>query len=296
MRTSNGTSGRPGPPAQDAGRRLRVFSITSGKGGVGKTSLVINLAVSFAKAGRKVLIIDADLGLANVDILLGLAPRDNIHTLLSGEKTIDEVLAEGPNGIRILPASSGIYELTHLSSEQRIALLSHLDGLEDRFDTVLIDTGAGISSNVMYFNAAAQEILVVVTPENTSLADAYALIKVLTQNFGEKHFHVVLNMVQNEFEAMNTFKKLERAAARFLSISLSYAGFVVRDEAVRRSANEQKALVAAHPSAAAARSIRFVAEGLLSSAPRVAIKGTPQFFWKRLLTEERVESLGGVPG
>ncbi len=296
MRLSEGTNGSRGAPAQDAGRRLRVFSVTSGKGGVGKTSLVINLAVSFAKAGRKVLVIDADLGLANVDILLGLAPRDNIHALLSGTRTIDEVLADGPHGIRVLPASSGIYELTHLSSEQRIALLSHLDALEDRFDTVLIDTGAGISSNVMYFNAAAQEILVVVTPENTSIADAYALIKVLTQNFGEKHFHVVLNMVQNEFEALNTFKKLERAAARFLEISLSYAGFVVRDEAVRRAANEQKALLSAHPSAAAARSIRFVAEGLLASAPRITIKGTPQFFWKRLLTEERVESLGGVPG
>jgi len=273
---------------------LRVFSVTSGKGGVGKTSIVINLAVAFARKGRKVLIIDADLGLANVDIMLGLTPRENIHTLLSGEKTIDEVLVPGPAGISVLPASSGIYELTHLSSEQRIALLTHLDGLEDRFDTVLIDTGAGISSNVMYFNAAAQEIIVVVTPENTSIADAYALIKVLSTNFGQKHFHVLLNMVRNEFEAMNTFRKIERAAERFLNIGLEYAGFIVRDEGVAKAANEQKPLMMVDPASAAARSVKFVAEGLLSTGTRSELKGTPQFFWKRLLVEEQAPAVQGV--
>jgi len=269
--------------------------VTSGKGGVGKTSIVINLAVAFSRKGRKVLIIDADVGLANVDIMLGLTPRENIHTLLSGEKTIDEVLVPGPAGIYVLPASSGIYELTHLSSEQRIALLTHLDGLEDRFDTVLIDTGAGISSNVMYFNAAAQEIIVVVTPENTSIADAYALIKVLSTNFGQKHFHVLLNMVSNEFEAINTFRKIERAAERFLNLGLEYAGFIVRDEGIRKSANEQKPLMVVDPAAAAARSVKYVAEGLLANEVRGELKGTPQFFWKRLLVEEQAPAVQGVP-
>lgn len=289
----------PGPaaPGADPTRsRLRVFSITSGKGGVGKTSIVTNLAVSFAKAGRRVLVIDADLGLANVDIMLGLTPKGNIHTLLTGEHTLDEVLVEGPAGIQVLPASSGIYEVTHLSSEQRIALLSQLDTLEDRFDTVLIDTGAGIASNVMYFNAAAQEIIVVVTPDNTSVADAYALVKVLTQNFGEKHFHILLNMVQNEFEAVNTFRKLERAALKFLDISLDYAGFVVRDDHIRKAANAQKPMVEHTPAAPAARSIRYVADSLLASRSRTALKGTPQFFWKRLLVEEQTKDLQESPG
>lgn len=280
--------------ARPAGNRLRVFSVTSGKGGVGKTSLVINLAVAFSRKGRKVLIIDADLGLANVDILLGLTPRENIHTLLSGEKGIEDVIVQGPAGISVLPASSGIYELTHLSSEQRIALLTHLDGLEDRFDTVLIDTGAGISSNVMYFNAAAQEIIVVVTPDNTSIADAYALIKVLSTSFGQKHFHVLLNMVRNEFEAVNTFRKIEHAAERFLNIGLEYAGFVVRDDGIRKSANEQKPLLLVDPSAAAARSVKFVAEGLIASRGRQELKGTPQFFWKRLLSEEQAPAIQGA--
>jgi flagellar biosynthesis protein FlhG len=282
----------PSPPA--ARNRLRVFSVTSGKGGVGKTSIVINLAVAFARKGRKVLVIDADLGLANVDILLGLTPRENIHALLTGDRTIDEVLVPGPAGIFVLPASSGIYELTHLSSEQRIALLTHLDGLEDRFDTVLIDTGAGISSNVMYFNAAAQEIVVVVTPENTSITDAYALIKVLSTTFGQKHFHVLLNMVRNEFEAMNTFRKIQRAAERFLNIGLDYAGFIVRDEGIRTSANEQRPLVISDPVSAAARSVKFVAEGLLANGVRPELKGTPQFFWKRLLTEEQGPAILGA--
>ncbi|HEY5997142.1 MAG TPA: hypothetical protein VIU29_08965, partial [Candidatus Deferrimicrobiaceae bacterium] len=175
----------------------------------------------------------------------------------------------------------------------RIALLSQIDSLEDRFDTVLIDTGAGIASNVMYFNAAAQEIIVVVTPDNTSVADAYALIKVLTQNFGEKYFHILLNMVQNEFEAINTFKKIERSASKFLNISLDYAGFVVRDDHIRRSENAQKPLVDHTPAAPAARSIRGVAESLLSVRGRGSMKGTPQFFWKRLLVEEQSDRIGG---
>jgi len=287
----------PNPRFQNltpTGTRLRVFSVTSGKGGVGKTSIVINLATAFARKGRKVLIIDADLGLANVDILLGLTPRENIHTLLSGEKTIDEVLVPGPAGISVLPASSGIYELTHLSSEQRIALLTHLDGLEDRFDTVLIDTGAGISSNVMYFNAAAQEIIVVVTPENTSIADAYALIKVLSTHFGQKHFHILLNMVRNEFEAVNTFKKIDRAAERFLNLGLEYAGFIVRDDGIRQAANRQMPLLLADPGSAAARSVRFVADGLLATQARGELRGTPQFFWKRLLVEEQAPAVSGA--
>ncbi|GAB4361700.1 MAG: MinD/ParA family protein [Deltaproteobacteria bacterium] len=276
--------------------RLRVLSVTSGKGGVGKTSIVANLAVAFARRGRKVLIIDADLGLANVDILFGLTPRANIQHLLSGEKGIDDILVEGPGGIRILPASSGIYELTHLSSEQRILLLSHLDSLEDRFDIVLIDTGAGIASNVMYFNAAAQEVFVVVTPDNTSIADAYALIKVLTKNFGEKRFQILVNMVQNEFEAVNTFRKIERAAGKFLHLALTYVGFVTRDDHVRRAANLQRPIVLEFPASSAARSLRFVAEEVLRGSPGGGMKGTPQFFWKRLLHEEQDPVLQGGMG
>jgi len=282
--------------ADPQARRLRIFSVTSGKGGVGKTNIVGNLAVCLAGVGRQVLIIDADLGLANVDILFGLTPRENIHTLLRGEKTIEEVLAEGPGGIKILPASSGIRELTDLSTEQRIALLSHLDKLENRFDTVLIDTGSGISSNVMYFNAAAQEIIVVVTPDNSSIADACVLINVLSRDFGEKHFHVLLNLVRNEFEAKSTFRMIERAAEKFPSVSLTYIGFVPRDKTVRKANDEQKSLVLLHPAAPASRSIKSVAETLLNSRSRTALKGTPHFFWKRLLMEGRQDALTGISG
>lgn len=275
-------------------RRLRVISVTSGKGGVGKTNIVANLAITLAKMGRKPLIIDADLSLANVDILLGLTPRANINTLLSGEKTIQEVLVDGPCGVKVLPAASGIYELTHLTPEQRISLLTHLDTLEDQFDVVLIDTGAGVASNVMYFNAAAQEIMVVVTPDNTSIADAYALIKILTQNFGEKYFHILLNMVQNQFEATLTFRKLERAASRFLGVSLEYAGFILRDETIRTASNAQKTIAADFPAAPSAQSLRSIAGELLASSVQTGMKGTPQFFWKRLLLEDRETTIQGI--
>ena len=159
---------------------IRVISVTSGKGGVGKTNVVTNLAMALASAGQKVLVWDADLGLANIDVLLGLKPEFNIQHLLNGEKSLREILVEGPGGFKIMPASSGIQELSHLGEGQKVRLLSELDEYDDDLDYLLIDTGAGISSNVMYFNMAAQERIVVVTPEPTSITDAYALIKVMS--------------------------------------------------------------------------------------------------------------------
>src|SRR3972149_3890999 len=184
-----------------AGTGTRVIAVSSGKGGVGKTNSVVNLAIAFSRLGKKVLLLDADLGLGNLDVLLGLAPRYNISHLLSGEKTIGEVLVEGPEGIMILPASSGVHELTNLGAEERIALASHLESLGEGFDILIIDTGAGISNNVLFFNSSAQEIVVVVTPEPTSITDAYALMKVMFQRHGERRFKLLVNTVKSTREA-----------------------------------------------------------------------------------------------
>jgi len=167
---------------------IRVISITSGKGGVGKTSITANLAEAFQRLNKRVLILDADLGLANMDIMLGLNPKYTISHVLKGEKTLDEVIITAPGGFKLLPAASGIQELTNLDNGQRLFLLNELDSLHEQFDLILIDTGAGISSNVMYFNYAAMERIVVVTNEPTSLTDAYALIKVLIKEYHQKRF------------------------------------------------------------------------------------------------------------
>jgi flagellar biosynthesis protein FlhG len=173
------------PQEKGVNRRsnTRIIAITSGKGGVGKTSIVANLGYAFGQLGKKVLILDADLGLGNLDILLGLAPKYNLSHVITGEKNITEITLEGPGNIKILPASSGIQELTLLTTKQRDHILAELDLLIEPVDILLIDTAAGISSNVMHFNAAAQEIIVVVAPEPTSITDAYALMKVLSLNY-----------------------------------------------------------------------------------------------------------------
>ena len=222
----------------------RVIAVTSGKGGVGKTNVVGNLAVSMANMGKKVLIMDADLGLANIDIIYGMHPRYNISDVLSGERELKEIIVEGPSGVRIIPAGSGFVNLTHLTDGQKLSLLSEFEAFEDDFDYFLIDTGAGISDNVTYFNLAANECIIVVSPEPTSITDAYAMIKVMSTQHGEKHFKLLLNMVRDESEAKAVFLNLIQAADRFLSgVSLEYCGYLPRDEKVPAAVRQRKPFV-----------------------------------------------------
>ncbi|HBG46124.1 MAG TPA: flagellar synthesis regulator FleN [Deltaproteobacteria bacterium] len=262
----------------------RVISVSSGKGGVGKTNSVINLAIAFSRMGKKVLLLDADLGLGNLDVLLGLAPRYNMGHLLRGEKSIGEVLVDGPEGISILPASSGVQELTSLSAEERLALASHLEELEEAFDIMIIDTGAGISSNVLFFNVAAQEIMVVVTPEPTSITDAYALMKVLLHKHGERRFKLLVNEVKNRKEGIEVYRKISLAAERFLSISVEYVGCVLLDENVHRSVIRQKAVMELYPESKASQCYQDIAKELCASPAQDGLKGGMQFFWKQFLT------------
>src|SRR3989337_4164928 len=163
-------------PAENA---VKVISVTSGKGGVGKTNVVVNLAYALTQIGKKVLILDADMGLGNIDVMLGLAPEYNLYHLINGEKSLSEVMTSGPGGMKILPAGSGIQELSELTANQKLNLLAALARIDNSIDVVLIDTAAGISGNVMYFNTAAQDIVVVASPQPTSITDAYALMKIL---------------------------------------------------------------------------------------------------------------------
>jgi len=262
---------------------VRVMAVGSGKGGVGKSNVVINLALAFDRLGLRVLIMDADLGLANIDVLLGLTPKYNMSHVLSGQKRLDEVLVDGPGRVKIMPASSGVQELTRLTDDQKLLFLELLDGLETDIDVLLIDTGAGISDTVLYFNLAAHERIIVVTPEPTSLTDAYALIKVLYSRHGERHFRILVNSATNESMGKSIFAKLSKVADHFLDgLSLDYLGTIPHDTSVTRSVLQQRPLLEAFPEAPASKAFMQVAETICRTRPNVN-QGTIQFFWKRLL-------------
>jgi len=263
--------------------KTRVLSITSGKGGVGKTAVVSNVAVSLAKQGKKVLIIDADLGLANVDVVLGLSPEYNLNHFFSGERTLKEVMVEGPHGIKVLPAGSGVQEFTRLDGQLKMRLIDSLDALEEQFDVVLIDTEAGISDNVTYFNVAAQDILVVTTPEPTAITDAYALMKLLSTQYHQKRFLLAVNSVRGTDEGLDVFEKLTMVSGRYLDIFLDYLGCVPFDRKMHESVREQKVMVDLYPEHKVAKSFVELVENLVDTPMNTQSQGTLQFFWKQFL-------------
>ena len=261
----------------------RVYSITSGKGGVGKTAVVANTAVALAKLGKKVLVLDADLGLANIDVVFGLTPVHNLNHFFSGDQDLQEVMVDGPYGIKILPAGSGLQNFIRLDSSQKLRLLEGLDALECSFDYVLIDTEAGISENVTYFNTAAQEILVVTTPEPTAITDAYALMKLLSVQFHERHFNLVVNMVQNDSDALDVYRKLTMVANRYLDISIDFLGSIPADKQMNDCIRKQKVISDLYPSSKVASAFSSLAERITLEPSGSDPKGNLQFFWKKLL-------------
>jgi len=264
--------------------RPKVIAITSGKGGVGKTNVVGNLAIACQRMGKRVLIFDADLGLANIDIIFGLNPKHNIEEVIKGEKELSQIIVKGPEGVAILPASSGVQELAHLTEGQKINLLSEFDILSNMFDILLIDTGAGISSNVTYFNMAAEERIIVVTPEPTSITDAYALIKVMFYQHGTKNFFLLLNMVGDEREAKSVYQNLSRVAGRFMGgISIDYAGFIPWDSLLQEAVSRREPVVCCYPEGSSSNSFKELANYLLKQTDRRPIDGNIKFFWKRLI-------------
>jgi len=280
--------GSPSPLPADRGdvsldRFPRVLSVTSGKGGVGKTNVVANLAFAFTRIGKRVLVLDADLGLANMDILLGLTPHYTIEHLFKGRK-ISDILIKGPGGMSIMPASSGVLDLVDLNESQKLFLLNEIDLISEGVDVLLIDTGAGISSNVMYFNIAAQESIVIVTPEPTSITDAYALIKVLSTRFRKKEFLILVNLVEDALEAEEVFRKISRVADRFLeTLSIDFLGFIPLDKKLPMAVRHQRPVLEFFPKATSSRSFMELAKAILERPLRSGGFGSVQFFWKRLL-------------
>jgi len=231
----------------------KIISITSGKGGVGKTNIVANLGFTLRRFGKKVLIFDADLGLGNLDVLLGLTPQYNLSHVIRGEKQLCEIVVPGPGGLQILPAASGIQDLTALTQDERHMVFSQLDDFIHDFDVMLIDTAAGISSNVLFFNINSDEILIVATPEPTSITDAYAMMKVLSVKYSTDHFKLVVNAAANTQEAEDVYRQLGLVADRFLNISMEYYGCVLLDEAIKKGVRQQRAVTEMAPMSKASR-------------------------------------------
>jgi flagellar biosynthesis protein FlhG len=263
-------------------RPLRIVAITSGKGGVGKSNLAANFAVLAAGQGLSVLLIDAALGLSNADVLLGLQPPHHIGHLLDGSRTLSEVLTEGPCGVQLLSAGCGVEPLLDFDAPQRRRLLDELSVLEGRFDLVLIDSGAGLSGDVRFFVGAAQETMLVVSPEPTSLVNAYAALKILSAK-ATSRFHLVVNRAPDERAARTVFDALSKVSDRFLNAELRYLGSVPHDACLRRAVMSQRSVVELFPQSPASVAFRKLLAHFLSAPAPLARDGGLNLLWNRLL-------------
>jgi flagellar biosynthesis protein FlhG len=278
------------PPDQAAGIRkmnnpnpVKVIAITSGKGGAGKSNLSVNLGIALAQKGRRVAILDADMGLANVDILLGIYPKFNLSHVLTGEKTLQEIIQVGPSGLKVIPGASGIQKMAELSVTEQASLIHAFSELDKDLDVLIVDTAAGISASVVNFTRACQEIIVVVCDEPTSLTDAYAFIKLLNRDYKLSNFHVITNMVKTAQQGQALFQKLTKVTDHYLDVTLRFIGAVPHDPNLGKAVQKQNPVVVAFPDTKAAISIKEIA-GKIDNWPVQAHTGSfINFFVERML-------------
>lgn len=266
--------GRETKAGETSGRCSRVIAITSGKGGVGKTSLVVNLAITLADMGRQVVVFDADLGLANAEVLMGITPPSTLYDCIYGDKNIEDIIVPGPRGVKVVSGGSGFLELANLDSSRRQKIIEALSYFDQEADFVLIDTGAGISKNVLGFVAAAGEVIVVVTPEPTSLTDAYSLIKILSMFKVHSQVMMVINRAGDEKEALGTAMRMEKVVNQFLQIKLINAGWILEDRVVSQAVKRQEPFSMFKPKSSPSRSISVLADYIVTG--RQAVGAMPQ--------------------
>ncbi|MBE0435031.1 MAG: MinD/ParA family protein [Methylomicrobium sp.] len=262
---------------------VRVIAVTSGKGGVGKTNLSVNLGLALAEQGKRVALLDADMGLANVDVLLGMYPKFNLSHVLKGEKTLNEIIVTGPSGLQVIPASSGLQHMSDLSTVEQAAVIRAFSDIDQDLDVLIVDTAAGISSSVINFARACQEVIVVVCDEPTSLTDAYAFIKLLNRDYGLSRFHILTNMVQSAQQGQNLFQKLAKVTDRYLDVTLQFAGAVPYDEYLRKAVQQQSPVVAAYPRSKASLALKNVARQINSWPIKGQAGGYLEFFIERMI-------------
>jgi len=267
---------------------VQVIAVTGGKGGVGKTTIAVNLAASLAGRGKQVMLLDGDLGLANVDVFLGLTPRLTLADVLAGNCTLEEILLDAPQGFKVVPAASGIAQLAELDTLTHVGLVRAFGDITSKVDIMVIDTAPGIAGSVLQFSQAAQQVLVVLCDEPASLTDAYALIKILSRDHGVKQFRVVVNQVRGRGMGQALFQRFERVATRFLSVHLDYVGEIPEDAFLRRSIREQRPVVTAYPSAPASVALKTLAQRADNWPVADGPRGNVEFFVERLIKRPAV--------
>lgn len=262
---------------------VQVIAVTGGKGGVGKTSVSVNLAAALSGAGRRVMLFDGDLGLANVDVLLGLSPKYTMAHVLAGERSLGEVVLDAPQGFKVVPGASGIASLASLGPVEHLALVQGFSTLAMELDTLIVDTPAGIAHGVLQFSQAAQQVLVVVCDEPASMTDAYALVKVLSRSHGVRRFRVLANMIRRRGAGEVLYRNLERVTARFLDVVLEYAGEIPDDPGLRRAIREQRTVLDCFPSGPASVAFKNLAAAVDKWPVAETPRGNVEFFLERLV-------------
>jgi flagellar biosynthesis protein FlhG len=272
---------------------IRVLAVTGGKGGVGKTNISVNLSVALAELGRRVMLLDADLGLANIDVVLGLHPEYDLSHVMRGERSLEEIIVIGPEGIQLVPAASGVREMASLTPAEHAGLIHAFSDLGHSLDTLVIDTAAGISDSVVSFSRAAQEVIVVVCDEPAFITDAYALIKLLNREFGISRFRVLANMVHSAQEARDLYTKVSRVTDRYLDVMLNFLGGIPFDDSLKKAVKGQRAVVQAFPRSRVAQAFKNLARKVDDLPMPMGASGHLQFFVERLLqySSERPEVL-----
>ncbi len=261
----------------------KVVAVCSGKGGVGKTNVATNIAIALGKRGRDTCLLDTDLSLANVDVLLGLQPLYNLSHVVSGEVDLSSTMLPGPGDIRIVPASSGSFCMTDLPAAAQVGIIRAFSELPSQPEVLVVDTAPGISKNVAHFVQAAQHPVVVVCDEPASLTDAYALIKVFSQNYGISRFHVVTNQSRRAGDGKALFHKLSRVTENFLDVVLRHAGDVPNDRYLVKAVQEQRAVVDAYPLSASGAAFTEIAKTIDALPAAKEASGGIEFFFERLL-------------
>jgi flagellar biosynthesis protein FlhG len=270
---------------------VQVIAVTGGKGGVGKTSVAVNLATALATTGRRVMLLDGDLGLANVDVFLGLSPRHTMAHVLSGERSLEEIIVESPHGVQVVPGASGVADLANLSAAGHLNLVQAFSSLSYRVDTMIVDSSAGNSHSVVQFTQASQHVVLVVCDEPASMTDAYALVKVLSRNHNVTRFQVLANMVRSPGDGEILFEKLQRVTSKFLEVTLEYVGEIPEDPYLRRAIREQRPVVGAFPSSPSTRAFKKLALKADKWPVPEGPRGNLEFFVERLVQrpERRLE-------
>jgi len=264
-------------------QQIKVIAVSGGKGGVGKTNVSLNTAIALAQSGKNVLVLDADLGLANVDVMLGLRVQRNLSHVLSGECELDDIIIDGPAGIKIIPATSGTQSMVDLTPAEHAGLIRAFSDMKTPFDVLIVDTAAGISDMVLSFCRASQDVLLVVCDEPTSITDCYALMKLLSRDHGVFKFKVVANMVRSPGEGQQLFGKLSKVSDRFLDVALDLVGVVPYDENIRKAVRKQKAIVEAFPDSPASKAIKNLAKNIIKWPIPHRASGHLEFFIEQLL-------------